>query len=130
MIYFVRLPHRSLRKRCDSVANALQSNSGVKEEKITSQGGKKNDTAFFFYQQRAIIYLGMKHKPPCTLVAMATIKSIAEFFLYLSPHSFFAECKVTRSTVCCKAGRQYVWSPARHKMSGHHFKHRRHPVLS
>lgn len=71
----------------------------------------------FFYQQRAIIYLGMKHKLPCTLVAMATIKSIVEFFWYLSPRSFFAECKVTRSTVCCKAVRQYVWSPARHKMS-------------
>lgn len=72
---------------------------------------KKNEikkVCIFFYQQHAIIYLGMKHKLPGTLVTMATIKSIVEFFWHLSPQSFFAECKVTGSTVRCKAVRQYV----------------------
>lgn len=41
VICFVWLSHSSIRKRCDRVANAPQSNSRVKEEKITSQEKKR-----------------------------------------------------------------------------------------
>lgn len=46
---------------------------------------KKEDAAFSSIKREAIIHLGMKHKLPRTLVAMATIESIADFFGYLPP---------------------------------------------
>lgn len=115
VIHSVCVSHHSSGRRCDSDANAPETNSGGRKRE---KGKKKKKKAYvFFYQQHAIIYLRMKHKLPGTLVTMATIKSIAELFWHLSPLWFFAGCKETGSTVRLKAVRQHVWSFPRHKMS-------------
>lgn len=82
----VCVSHLCAGKRCDSDANAPESNSG-------GRIGKKRKTYVFLYQQLAVIYLWMKHKLPGTLVTMETIKSIAELFWHLSPQPFFLGVK-------------------------------------